>query len=53
LNLLPFQAGADESSEKEEYLDVDLYGKLIDGVKLETPEVTDDHDVNQPDLKPG
>jgi len=53
LNLLLFQAGADESNEKEDYLDVDLDGKLFDGVKLETPEVTDDPDVNQPDDKPG
>jgi len=53
MDLLPFQAGADESSEEEEdYLDVNLDGELIDGVKLETPEIDDDLNVNQSDDRP-
>jgi len=54
MDLLPFQAGADDSSEEEEsYLDVNLYGELMDGVKLETPEIDDDLNVNQPNDRPG
>jgi len=35
MDLLPFQAGADTSDEEEaDYLDVNLDGELIDGVKL-------------------
>jgi len=49
MDILPFQAGADASYEEEtDYLDVNLDGKLIDGVKLETPEEDDD-----PDDRPG
>jgi len=49
MDLLPFKAGADASDEEEtNYLDVNLDGELIDGVKLETPEEDDD-----PDDKPG
>jgi len=53
MDVLPFQAAADESSKKkEDYLDVNLDGELIDGVKLETPEKDDDLNVNQPDERP-
>jgi len=43
MDLLPFQAGADASDDEEtDYLDINLDGKLIDGVKLETPKIVDD-----------
>jgi len=42
MDLLPFQAGADASEEETDYLDVNLDGELINGVKLEMPERDDD-----------
>jgi len=43
MDILPFQAGSYASDEKEtEYLDTDLDRELIDGVKLEIPEIDDD-----------
>jgi len=54
MDLLPFQEGADASNEKEsDYLDVDLDGELIDGVKLEVPEADDDLILTNPDDRPG
>jgi len=47
MDLLPVQAGAD-ASDQPTYLDVNLDGELIEGVKLETPEEDDD-----PDDRPG
>jgi len=45
MDLLPFQAGADASSEEEEdYLDINFDGELIDGVKLELTEDVDCND---------
>jgi len=42
MDLLTFQTGADASSEEEEdYLDIDLDRKLVDGVKLELSEDRD------------
>jgi len=43
MDLFPFQAGSYASDEEEtEYLDTNLEGELIDGVKLEMPEIDDD-----------
>jgi len=45
---LLFQAGADQSGEEEEdYLDINLEGELIDGVKIELPE-EDEEETNYP-----
>jgi len=54
MDLPPFLAGADASSEEEEdYLDDNLDGELIDGEKLEAPEADDDLIMNTPDDRPG
>jgi len=43
MDLLPFQAGSYASDEEEtKYLEADLDGNLISGVKLEIPEIYDD-----------
>jgi len=43
MDLLPFQAGSYTSDEEEtEYLDTNFEGELIEGVKLEMPEIDDD-----------
>jgi len=52
MNLLPFQADSYASDEEEkDYLESNLDGNLIDGVKLEAPE--EDEDVTEtPDDRP-
>jgi len=53
MDLLPFQAGSYASDEEEvDYLDTDLNGEWIDGVKLERPE-EDEDDVITTDDWPG
>jgi len=53
MDLLPFQAGSYASDEKEtDYLEADLNGELIDGVKLETPEEDEDV-ISTTDDRPG
>jgi len=43
MDLLPFQAGSYASDEEEtKYLENDLDGNLVSGVKFELPEVDDD-----------
>jgi len=43
MDLLPFQAGFYASDEKKiKYLETDLDGNLISGVKIELPEIDDD-----------
>jgi len=53
MDLLPFQVGSYASDEVEvDYLNTDLDGELIDGVKLEEPE-GDEGDVSTTDDRPG
>jgi len=53
MDQLPFLVGADASSEeKEDYLDLDLDGNLVTGVKIELPEEDEEEPAIYPSCSP-